>query len=235
VRNFTGTKRILPATVALGVLLIATLITVALVTTHHGHRTNPTGTRPDPATDPTGAITLVQGSRAADGVELGYPHTTIGAISAAADYLDAVASTLDPDYAATLMRTAGDPANSTLPNDLAHSTVLLRGDLQLPTSGPLPAPVVFQTTAQMYQLRNISTNCVLVLLLTTNTFINARGGSAQTMGVYPVQMHWTSGDWRLSGIGGTAQNYSGLAATPDTAAAVAHGWLALVPATGGGS
>jgi len=239
VRNFTGTTRILPAAAALGVLLIATLITVPLVMAHHGHGTNTTGTRPNPATDPspapTGAVTLVQGSQATDGIELGYPHTIIGAISAAADYLDAVASTLDPDYAASLMRTAGDPANTALPTDLAHSTVLLRGDLQLPTNGPLPAPVSFQTTAQMYQLRNVGTDSVLVLLLTSNTFINARGGSAQTMGVYPVKMHWTGGDWRLAAVGGTGQDYSGLAATPDTSAAVAQGWLALVPATGGAS
>jgi hypothetical protein len=236
VRNFTGTKRILPVAAAFGVLLIATLITVPLFMTHHGHGTN---TRPNPATDPspapTGAVTLIQGSQSTNGVELGYPHTTIGAISAAADYLDAVASTLDPDYAATLMRAAGDPANTALPADLAQSAVLLRGDLQLPTSGPLPAPVVFQTTAQMYQLRNVGADSVLVLLLTTNTFINAQGGSAQTMGVYPVHMHWTGGDWRLASIGGTTQNYSGLAATPDTSAAVARGWLALLPATGGGS
>jgi hypothetical protein len=234
VRNFTGTKRILPAAAAVGVLLVA----VPLVITHHGHGAKPSG-QPNPTTDPSpvpsGAVTLIQGARVADGIEIGYPHSTVGAISAAASYLDAVASTLDPDYAASLMRTAGDPADPSLPTDLATSAVLLRGDLQLPSTGPLPAPIAFRTVAEMYQLRGVGTDNILVLLLTSATFTNAQSGTASTVGVFPVRMHWTSGDWRLSSIGGTDQNYSALAATPDTPAAAENGWLALIPITGGAS
>lgn len=230
-RNFTGTKRFLPAAAAVGALIVA----VPLVITHHGH-TAPPGARPNPTTDrspaPSGAVALIQGARVADGIEIGYPHTAVGAISAAVGYLDAVASTLDPDYAASLMRTAGDPADPSLPTDLAKSAVLLRGDLQLPSTGPLPAPIAFRTVAEMYQLRDVSTDNVLVLLLTSATFTNAQGDSASTVGVFPVRMHWTSGDWRLSSIGGTVQNYSALAAPPGTSAAVGHGWLPLIPITG---
>ncbi|HEV2347554.1 MAG TPA: hypothetical protein VGS97_25915 [Actinocrinis sp.] len=237
-RNFIGTRRILPAALAVGALLLVALITVPLLVLHHTRTgANPATPSPAPSTSPipipSGTVTLVQGARLANGIEVGYPHTTVGAISAAAQYLDAVASTLDPDCAASVMRLAGDPANTALPTNLADSTVKLRADLHLPTSGRLAPPTAFQTTAQMYQLRDASADHVLVLLLTLSTFINDRGGMAQTTGVFPVRMHWSGGDWKLAAIGGADQDYSGLAATPDTQTAVSRGWQALAATTGG--
>lgn len=236
-RNLIATKRAFSAVLAVSALLIAGLVAVPLLVLHRGHAAAPASPSPTPSTSPapvpTGAVTLVQGARLANGIEVGYPHSTVGAISAAAEYLGAAVSTLDPDYAASVMRTAGDPANTALPSNLAASTVKLRADLQLPTSGPLDPPTAFQTTAQMYQLRDASTDNVLVLLLTLSTFINARSGSAQTTGVFPVRMHWTGGDWKLAAIGDTGHDYSGLVATPDTQAAASRGWLALIATTGG--
>jgi hypothetical protein len=237
-RNLIGTRRILPAALAVGVLLVIALITVPLVLAYHRHAAaNAAAPSPAPSASPvpvpSGAVPLVQGARLANGIEVGYPHTTVGAISAASQYVDAVASTLDPDYAASVMRLAGDPANTALPANLADSTVKLRADLQLPTTGPLAPPTAFQTTAQMYQLRDASADHVLVLLLTLSTFIYEHGGTAQTTGVFPVRMHWTGGDWKLAAIGGTGQDYSGLAATPDTQAAAGRGWQPLIATTGG--
>ena len=237
-RNPIGTRRILPAVLAVSALLIAGLIAIPLLFVHREHPSvSPATPSPTPSTSPapipSGAVALVQGARLADGIQVGYPHTIVGAISAAAQYLDAVASTLDPDYAASVMRTAGDPANTALAANLAASTVKLRAELQLPTSGPLNPPTAFQSTAQMYQLRDASADSVLVLLLTVNTFINAQGGTAQTNGVFPVRMHWSGGDWKLADIGGTGQDYSALAATPDTQHAADQGWNALIATTGG--
>jgi hypothetical protein len=239
-RNFIGTRRILLAALAVGALLVIALVAVPLLAIHRSHTgAHSAPASPSPTTSPvpvpSGAVTLVQGARLADGIEVGYPHTILGAISAASDYLDAVASTLDPDYAASVMRVAGDPADATLPANLAASTVTLRADLQLPTGGPLAAPIAFQTIAEMYQLRDATADDVLVLLLTDSTFVNAHGGMAQTTGVFPVRMHWTGGDWKLASIGGASGNYSGLDATPDTQAAAGQGWLALIAATGGAS
>lgn len=236
-RNLIGTRRVLPAVIAVSVLLVMGAAAVLLLATHHSHtaattaKPSPTPSSP-PVPVPSGAISLVQGARLADGIEVGFPHTIVGAVSAAAEYLDAVASTLDPDYAASVMRAAGDPANTALPGNLATSTVKLRAALQLPTSGPLDPPTTFQTTAQMYQLRDAAANDVLVLLLTDSTFINAHGGTAQTTGVFPMQMRWTNGDWKLHAIGHTGQDYSGLAATPDTQSAAGQGWLPLIATTG---
>jgi hypothetical protein len=239
-RNFIGTNRALLGILAVGALLVVGLVAVPLLAVHRGHTgANPASSSPSPTTSPvpvpSGAVTLVQGARLADGVEVGYPHTILGAISAASDYLDAVVSTLDPDYAASVVRVAGDPANAGLPADLAASTVTLRADLQLPSGGPLDAPIAFQTIAEMYQLRDATANEVLVLLLTDSTFVNAHGATAQTTGVFPVRMHWTGGDWKLATIGVAGQNYQGLAATPGTQTAVDQGWLALFAPTGGAS
>lgn len=238
-RNLIGARRILPAVLAVAALLITGFVTVALLMAQHNrssaHQATPSpapSTSPVPA--PSGEVTLVQGNQPADGIEVGYPHTTVGAISAASEYLDAVGSTLDPDYAASIMRTAGDPASASLPANLAESTAKLRAALRLPTAGPLNPPIAFQTTAQMYQLRDETTDSALVLLLAQGTFTNARGSTAQTTGVFPIHMRWVGDDWKLAGIGGAGQDYSKLNATPDTSAAASHGWSALTSPVGGG-
>lgn len=238
-RDLIGTRRVLLGVLAVSVLIAITALAVPLLTAHRKHPgAAPAGPSPAPSTSPvpvpSGALSLVQGARLADGIEVGYPHSIVGAVSAAAEDLDAVASTLDPDYAASVMRVAGDPADPALPGKLASSTVKLRADLQLPTSGPLGPPVAFQTTAQMYQLRDATTNDVLVLLLAAGTFTNAQGGIAQTTGVFPVHMRWAAGDWKLTAIGGDREDFSGLDATPDTTEATGHGWKALISPVGGG-
>ncbi|MBS2963938.1 hypothetical protein KGA66_12855 [Actinocrinis puniceicyclus] len=238
-RDLIDTHRVRRVLIAVGALMAATLVAVPLLMSHHPQHSAKAAPSQHPTTTPlplpSGAVTLVHGAHMADGIETGYPHTTIGAISAAAQYLGAVASTLDPDYAASLMRVAGDPDDASLPASLAESTVKLRRDLQLPASGPLPPPTSFQTTPQMYQLRDATADSVMVLLLTSSTFINTRGGIAQTTGVFPVRMHWTGGDWRLADIGGTGQDFSVLAATPDTQEAAGRGWKALIATVGGAS
>lgn len=238
-RNPIGAKRLFPGAIAAGVVLVIGAIAVPLICGdddgHVGAKPVSQAPAQPSATTPSGPISLVHGARVAVGIEVGFPHTPVGAVSAASEYVDAAASTLDPDYAASVMRVAGDPGNTALPASLATSIVKLRGDLQLRTDGPLDPPVTFQTTAQMYQLRNVAADDVLVLLLTDSTFINAHGGTAQTTGVFPMRMRWIAGDWKVGAIGRTGQDYSALAAGPDTQAAVKLGWLALIPAIGGAS
>jgi hypothetical protein len=235
-RNPIGAKRLFPGAIAAGVVLVIGAIVVLLVGGHDGGHAGRKSVPPvPPAAVPSGPLSVVRGARTADGIQVGFPHTTAGAVSAASEYVDAAASTLDPDYAASVMRVAGDPRNADLPSNLAASIVKLRGELQLGPAGAPDPSVTFQTTAQMYQLRNVAVDDVLVLLLTDSTFINSRGGTGQTTGVFPVQMRWTAGDWKIGAIGRTGQDYSGLAATPDTQAASDRGWLALTAAVGGAS
>jgi hypothetical protein len=239
-RDLIGTRRVLPVVLAVGALLVMALVAVPLALLHRGPSGAHAAPAPTPTTSPvpipSGAVALVQGTRLADGVQVGYPHTLLGAISAAAAYLGALASTLDPHYAASLGRTLGDPTDPTLAADLASSVAKLRTALQLPTTGALPAPVAFLTTPQMYQLRDTDRDHALVLLLTSNTFINAHGGLAETTGVFPLRMHFSSGDWRIAHLGDTNQDYSSLNAPPASAAALGKGWQNLLPApTAGGA
>ena len=234
-RNLTATKINFSLLFLLGAVLAVKFVVIPLIigpddgnTAPHAE-TSPSVSR---VSVPSGVVTLVGGARSADGVAVGYPHSMVGAISAASTYLDAAASTLDPDYAASVMRVAG--ANAALPADLAASTATLRGDLQLPTTGPLASPIAFQTVSEMYQLRDATADHVLVLLLTESTFVNAHGGMAQTTGVFPVAMQWADGDWKLASVGGGA-SYASLTATPFTQAAAGQGWFALVAARGGAS
>ncbi|MEY9932567.1 hypothetical protein ABH926_007218 [Catenulispora sp. GP43] len=234
-RNLIGAKRLFPGALAAGVVLVIGVITVPLLGGHDGRHAGKKSAAAPPVAVPSDPLRVVPGARTADGIQVGFPHTTAGAVSAASEYVDAAASTLDPDYAASVMRVAGDPGNTALPANLAASIVKLRAELQLRSDGPLDPPTTFQTTAQMYQLRNIAPDDVLVLLLTDSTFINSRGGMARTTGVFPVQMRWIAGDWKIGAIGRGGQDYSALAATPDTQAAVNQGWQALVAASGGAS
>lgn len=222
---------------ALAVGALALAATVVLLTTrggHAGHAEPANGPTPNSTPTSLGPVNLLHGDRELDGVAVGYPHTTLGAISAAAEYVDDVTSTLDPHYAAAIGRITEDPAATELPQAFATSTVRTRAALELPTSGALAPGVAFLTTPQMYQLRDVSPNRMLVLLLTTNTFTNGAGGMASTTGVYPTLMHWSGTDWHLADIGG-AVDYSGLNVTPNSAAASAKGWQPLSSPTGGGS
>jgi hypothetical protein len=182
-RNLIDTRRVLPAALAVSALLAITLVAVALLVAHRGHTGGKT-TTPSPTSSstpmpvPSGAVPLVQGARPADGIQVGYPHTIVGAISAASGYLGALASTLDPDYAASLGHTFGDPASPALPGNLATSVTALRTALQLPANGPVPPRSAFLTTPEMYQLREAGGDQVVVLLLTSNTFVNAQGSAA---------------------------------------------------------
>jgi hypothetical protein len=243
-RDFTEPRRLRPALIAAAVLMAA-LVSAALMLAGHRAATRSaeaprvphpvTEASPSPASPLSGPVTLVAGTKQTDGVSMGYPHTTLGAISAASAYLGALASTLDPNYAAAIGRAVGDPADASLASDLSSSVVKLRAALQLPASGPLPAPVTFLTTPQMYQLRAVDSDHALVLLLASDTFTNAQGGSAQTVGVYPMRMHWSGGDWRIAGIGGTGQDYAPLSAAPGSAAAQSKGWQALLATPAGGT
>ena len=234
-RNLIATKINFLVLFLLGAVLAVKFVVIPLIIGPDSEQTAPHAEASPSVSHvpvPSGAVTLVGGARSADGIAVGYPHTMVGAISAASTYLDAAASTLDPDYAASVMRVAG--ANTALPADLATSTVTLRGDLQLPTTGPLASPIAFQTVSEMYQLRDATADHVLVLLLTESTFVNARGGMAQTAGVFPAGMQWADGDWKLASVGGGA-SYASLTATPFTQAAAGQGWFALVAAKGGAS
>jgi hypothetical protein len=181
-----------------------------------------------PAPGQLAPLHLVPGSRLVDDVSVGYPHSTVGAVSAATEYMTQIASTLDPDRAAAVFRLTADPSYRDAPQQGAEGAINDRKQLGLPTAGPVPpgASLVFDPAE--YQVLNVSAGQVTVLLLADYVSTVPGQGSQTRIGVYPLDMHWAEGDWKILAPD-TGVDYSGLNAQPGTAQAASDGWQKLAP------
>jgi hypothetical protein len=181
---------------------------------------------PTAATSPpaAGPMQVVQGTRLVNGVYLGFPYSTAGAVSAAAGLASQVLSTLDPDRAAAVMRLAADSSFTDGPQEAVLGAVSDRESLGLPASGPVPDGYSFTVTPVEYQVRDASASRVTVLLLADFTSTTPGQGTQADVGVFAVAVHW-AGDWKV--LATPTQDYSSLAAQPGSPQAAAFGWLGL--------
>jgi hypothetical protein len=170
---------------------------------------------------------VVQGRELVNGVSLGYPHSTQGAVSAADEFMTQIGSTLYPDRAAAILRMTADPSYTAAPQQAAQGAVGDRKFLGLPTAGPVPdgASVVLEPAE--YQVRAVNADQVTVLLLADYVITLPGQGTQARIGVYPMPMHWAQGDWKILTPGTTS--YSGLAVEPGSPQAAADGWQELSP------
>lgn len=175
----------------------------------------------------SGPITQVPGSELIDGVELGFPHSTAGAVSAAADTAGEVFSTLDPDRAAAVMRLTADPSYPGAPEQAAQGAASDRQSLGIPASGPVPPGYSLVVQPVEYQVRNVTADSVMVLLLCDFTTAQSVTGTQTRVGVFPFRMHWADADWKVADPGGAS--YLNLAAEPFSSQAAALGWQELLP------
>ncbi|MEV6968625.1 hypothetical protein AB0M47_26270 [Hamadaea sp. NPDC051192] len=202
----------------------------------------PTGTAIDPGatTSPAaaasisappvvlGPVTLVRGSRVLNGVSVGYPHSTVGSVSAAAEYATQFGSTLEPDRAATVGRIIADPSFELAPDYFAKGPVNTRKALGMSASGDLPQGASVALNPVAYQIRDVSADKVVVLLLGYYTTSTPGQGIKSEVGVWPLEMHWADDDWKVLKPGVTKEtDYNPLAARPGTADAIAKGWQEL--------
>ena len=176
-----------------------------------------------------GPMRLVQGREFVNGVYVGYPHSTQGAVSAAAEYLTQIGSTLDPDRSAAVARLAAAPSYADAPQQVAQGTVIARRRAGLPGSGPVPSGVSVELTPVQYQLCDVTPGRATVLFLGDYTQTTASGTSQVSLGVWPVQMTWATADWKLL-PDQPGDSYSSLRADPGSPAASAKGWQDLAPA-----
>jgi hypothetical protein len=176
----------------------------------------------------TGPVQVVQGQQLINGVYLGFPHSTVGAVSAADEFLTAIGSTLDPDRAAAVMRMAAGPSYTNAPQQAAEGVVNDREDLGLPAGGPVPAGASFQIEPVEYQVRDVTPDQVTVLLLCDFISTVPGQGTQTRTGVFPVRVGWAEGDWKI--LPGTSTDYSDLDAEPDSPQAASFGWQNLEPA-----
>jgi hypothetical protein len=176
----------------------------------------------------TGPLQVVQGRELINGVYLGFPHSTAGAVSAADAVITEVGSTLDPDRAAAVMRMTADPSYTDAPEQAAEGAVNDRKDLGLPTGGPVPDGASLQIEPVEYQVRGVTANEASVLLLCDFISTVPGQGTQTQIGVLPVQMHWSEDDWKVLSVG--SGSYLNLAADPDSPQAASLGWQELQPA-----
>jgi hypothetical protein len=169
---------------------------------------------------------VIQGRELINGVYLGYPASTQGAVSAAAEFMTQIGSTLDPDRAAAILRLVADPSYSSGPQDFAQGTASERSDLGLPISGPAPAGASVVLEPAEYQARAITGRQATVLLLADDVITLPEQGTQTRIGVYPLRMHWAEGDWKILQPD-NATSYSPLSAEPGSPQAAAIGWQEL--------
>jgi len=178
----------------------------------------------------TGPVHVVQGRQLVNGVYLGYPHSTVGAVSAADEFLTAIDSTLDPDRAAAVMRLAADPSYANGPQQAAAGVVSDRKNLGLPAGGAVPQGASVETDPAEYQVRDVSPDRVTVLLLCDFVTTLPGQGTQTKAGVFPVSLHWAQGDWKV--LPQARADYESLSADPDSPRAAGLGWQQLEPAGG---
>jgi hypothetical protein len=172
-----------------------------------------------------GPVQVVHGSQEVNGVSLGFPHSTVGAVSAADALASEVGSTLDPDRAAAVMRMVADPSYAQAPQQAASGAARDRTSLGLAAGGPVPQGYDLELSPQEYQVRDVSADRVTVLLLSDIIATTPGGGTTAKVGVFPVALHWAQGDWKA--LPAPATDYSGLTAEPGSAQAASLGWQEL--------
>jgi hypothetical protein len=190
------------------------------------------GKAASPAGSPplAGPVQVIQGRQQVNGVSLGYPHSTVGAVSAADEFLTAIGSTVDPDRAAAVMRMAADPSYTNGPQQAAEGTVNDRRSLGLSASGPVPQGSSIEIEPVEYQVRDVSPDRATVLLLSDFITTLPGRGTQTRVGVFPVPVHWAQDDWKV--LPQASANYENLSADPDSPQAAALGWQELDPAGG---
>jgi hypothetical protein len=177
------------------------------------------------ATALSGPVHVVQGARLADGVYVGFPHSTAGAVSAADEYATAILSTLDPAQAAAVMRLVADPSFTQGPQQAAQGATATRQVMGIAASGPVPAGASFEMVPVECQVRDVRPDAVTVLLLSDFITRTPAQGTQDRVSVFPVALHWADGDWKV--LPSPATDYSGLDAQPGSPQAAALGWLQL--------
>jgi hypothetical protein len=175
----------------------------------------------------SGPMQVIPGRVLVNGVYLGYPHSTEGAVSAADQFATQLGSTLDPDRVAAVMRMTGDPSYPQGPQDFAQGLVSTRQGLGIPASGPVADGTSLVLEPVEYQVRDVTADQVSVLLLSDLVITLPAQGTQTRIAVYPLRMHWAQDDWKI--LAPDNASYLKLAAEPGSPQAASDGWQELTP------
>jgi hypothetical protein len=175
----------------------------------------------------SGPLQVIEGREQVNGVDLGFPYSTAGAISAADYVTSEVFSTLDPDRAAAVMRLTAAPSYPGAPQQAAEGAASDRQGLGIATAGPVPAGYSLLVQPQEYQTRSVQADSVAILLLCDFTTTQPGTGTQTRVAVFPIQMTWAQADWKVAAFG--AGGDASLAAEPFSPQAASLGWQELLP------
>jgi hypothetical protein len=206
--------------------VLALFIAIALVnrSTHHssgnttasqtgsspttGAGSNPTaaaagGTATGPVTSPIQGSGLPSGT--ADSIPIGYPHTSQGAQSAAANYVSAYgsASMVHADARHKLVNAIADPAiASTLQSQLDATFTAANSSFGLTADGTAPAGQTFVARAAPIGVTLVNDNGNSATVAVWTVSLSGLAGTGSTHPVteawstITVTLHWTEGDWK---------------------------------------
>jgi hypothetical protein len=175
----------------------------------------------------TGPLHVIQGTQLVNGVYLGFPHSTAGAVSAADEFATQVVSTLDPDRAAAVMRLTADLSFPDAPQKAADGAVNDRKALGIPATGPVPQGASFVLNPVEYQVEGVTPDEVTVLLLSDFITTTPGQGTVTRIGVFPMTMHWAQADWKV--LPTAPRDFTSVTAEPDSPQAASLGWQELQP------
>lgn len=234
-------RRLLVAVGAL-VLVVAATVTLTLLVVDDG-QPGPAPARPQgrehtsTSSDPqsgtgiwtmplvsAGPLILPPPTGTAQGIPVGFPHSTEGAISAAAHYAE-VSVGLDVDRARALGEVAAAPSYIDAPPDFVRAVRSARTGLGLsPDGASNGAYLTFE--AQAYRVADATPALVDVAVLGRvdgagpATQGQGRGGPTATS----YTLVWANGDWHFAGDG---TSLSGQPPTPRSPQAYDEGWRDL--------
>lgn len=173
-----------------------------------------------------GPLQTLSGTRQIGDFSVGFPHTPVGAVSAAAYYWSQLSSTLDVDRATTLVTLIADPTWTSAVPDIQHGRGEVRKDLGLPATGLTPEGASVLFTPLMYQVRAMQPDSMDVLLL--GYYATSKPGQqpVNRRMLFPTKIRWVEGDWKLPDQD-LAGDYAPLMATPGSDDALSRGWLPL--------
>lgn len=206
-------------------IVVVLIIVAASPDSSHAARSTPAdqATAPRP---PNGPVTLIPGSKVINGVQVGFPHSTAGAISAAAAVMSEV-FTLDPGHAAEVMRLTAEPSTSgSAAKEAAQGEQSFRTYLGAPATGPLPAGYSAHFVAVEYQVRDVTTDKVVVILLWQADLQRPSVAESLRLGAWSFVMRWEHRDWKIASPSFDPSPMN-LTATPNSPKAASLGWKPL--------
>jgi len=234
-----------PLAVALGAVLVLVVLAAAIILAYRSGSEDPgsdldRAVEEDSAADASGLpgadevhdpLEAVEG--AAYDPELyifhGYEYSYTGAVSAAADWLTAYGSSLDPDYSAQLAESLLVDGAEQTPDDWSQWPVNRREDLGAPESGELDAGWGLTATPMAYQTRNETSTELMVVLLVRLTGTSPYGSTSRNT-ILSMDLVWTGQDWADAGYTDTP-DLSQLHVDPgdeDSELAATLGWRQLI-------